>query len=634
MSKSNVVHFGRVVRRDPSRALSRRVVYGSVHSAGTYEEILHGHPGAYNGMLQVRMTFANSEPRVIEVDEETPEEYIFRRRCESVIDTMIFDDNPNTGLPSIMEHLSSAITMGASVFELRWGDVLSLCPIPLYTITSWERAGVYLVPKQGRVQIPPERLVGVTPVDLAGPEGIGVLRPIVFLFELWKQTLQDMGVRAGKEAGGIIGTQSEMTGEDAAEQTQIALDQFAYGEIASILMPHGYTATQAQLPPASNNLQLIEYCDQQIRQLVDETVTSLVTSDTGNRALGETLSDGDDASRRGKLEYCTRKFGEQLFGALALQWGFEGRVPRLTIIEDADDPQARLRSMRDSVDITGWFDSDRDEARRLAGLEPIESAGGEIDINPQPALLARDEFDVPDVVDVKDLIRGRVDDELRLSARVSSIAQSYRPRIIAAANDEEALKSLESSFLAEVEVVVRDYADIRREKAFRWGERYIERYERMIDVEDLNPSDPVFDAAKFEAAATERVRAQTERSAKTIWNRVSGEALEQVAARTENEQVPPTRITPKGLAAAAASVGHIAEQAGRLSGVASQGARTGFAVVGAWRVSFEDSKRCDVCTARTGVFHPAGNLPQLPDPDCEGGAERCRCGLMPVIRRV
>src|SRR5699024_11579324 len=142
------------------------------------------------------------------------------------------------------------------------GDVLSSCPIPLYTIASWERVGVYLTPKQNRVQIPPERLVRVTPVDFAGPEGIGVLRPIVFLFELWKQTLQDMGVRAGKEAGGIIGTQSEMTGEDAAEQTQIALDQFAYGEIASILMPHGYTATQAQLPPASNNLQLIEYCDQ------------------------------------------------------------------------------------------------------------------------------------------------------------------------------------------------------------------------------------------------------------------------------------------------------------------------------------------------------------------------------------
>lgn len=643
--QSNITYLqgmgdARSARRDPSAALSRRVVFGSAWRAGVYDEILHGHPAAYNGMLQVLMSFAGSSPHVEAVSDESAEESVFRQRCERAFDTAIFDDNPNTDASDILSHLASAVLYGAAVFEIRWdAGVLSICPIPLHSISRWEVIGPYRVPVQGDndAPIPPERLVRVTIGEFAGPEGIGVLRPIVFLFELWKQTLQDMGVRAGKENGGLIVTQDRATPQDALVSAQENLDKFTYGEVGSLILPPGYTSQQVTLPPASSNLQLVEYCDQQIRQLVDETLTSLITSDTGNRALGDALAEDNERALRNKLEYCVTKFGQQLFGAIAMQWDYAGRLPRMTTVQHADNPDARLNQMRQNAMITGWYDADRDEARRVAGLPPISEAGAVVEIQgPAPMMLAKrlvkmDEL--PDVVDVSDLVMGRRRDEEALSNSIFAIAQSYRPDIIDAHRNDNAdeLVSLHADFVNDVKRAVDDFISTRRRKAYAFGKRYIQRYSELIDIDELQESDPLFDPGIFERAATERAAKQAEESAETIWNRVEGEVREQVAVR---DDVQPTRITPNGLAQSAHAAGHTAEQAGRMSGVASEGARVGLVVVGAWRVSFEDGNRCDVCTARTGVFWPADNLPQLPDPDCEGGVARCRCGLMPVLRRI
>lgn len=624
----------RTARRDPSSVLSRRVVYGSTVRAGVYEEIIHAHPDAFAGYLQIRMAFSSSTPRVVAVEDETTIERVFRLRCEEILSRAIFDDVDSTNIFDALEHLADAIIMGAAVFEATWreGSVLSIAPIPLPTITDWKMQGGVRCPVQGRILVTPDRLVRVTPIESAGPEGIGVLRPLVFLFDLWKQSLQDIGVRSGKENGGILVTQSQRTDQMAAERAQEVLDAFTYGETANGILPNGYEITQSTLPPPSNKLQVIEYFDQKIRALMDDTLTSLVSSNKGSRALGDSIAEDGDASQDAKLEYCVSRFGRQLFSVIARALNYDGRLPSYTTLSSAADPAERLRSLRENATITGWFDSDRNEARALAGLEPIERAGEEIDLMPTMSLLARDEDDIPDVVDVEDLIRGRKIDEENLWMDIWEISRELRDEAISilSADPDNDLQELREPFINACVGVIDRFIERRRDKAFAWGRRYIERYRSMIEVEPLRGDDPVFDAAAFEIEAAERVAKMEFQSSSTVFNRVIGEVKEMQA----NGEIMPTRITPKGLGKESAAAGHVAEQAGRMSGVAAEGARSGLAVVGAWRVSFEDGNRCDVCTRRTSVFHPANALPQLPDPECEGGADSCRCGLMPVLRRV
>lgn len=624
----------RLARRDPSHTLSRRVVYGTQVRAGEYEEIIHAHPDAYTGYLSIRLAFASSSPRVVPVGDETAVERVFRLRCEEILSSVIFDGVRSTSISDALEHLADAIVMGSAVFETTWrdGDVLSISPIPLPTITRWVMQGDVRCPVQGQNMVEPHRLVRVTPIESAGPEGIGVLRPMVYLFGLWKQSLQDIGIRSGKENGGVIATQSERTDQAAAVAAQENLDAFSYGETANAILPPDYTIQQVTLPPASNKLEVIEYFDQKIRALMNDTLTSLVSSDKGSRALGDSISEDAKSSEDERLEYCVSRFGRQLFSCIAFALNYDGRLPVYTTKSGASDPVSRLQVLRDNAIITGWYDADREEARSLAGLQSIEHAGAEIDLTPQQIMLARDGDDIPDIVGIEDLIRGRKMDEENLWLDIWEIAQVLRREAIRALGEDpnDDLQHMRDPFLVACVDAIEEFAETRRRKAFAFGKRYIERYRQMMDVDPLNGTEPVFDASAFEAEAVERIAKMERQSAETIFNRVVGE----VKTMAANGEILPTQITIKGLGEEAGAAGHVAEQAGRMSGVAAEGARVGLVVVGAWRVSFEDGDRCGVCTSRTSKFYDVNNLPQLPDPECEGSARRCRCGLMPVMRRV
>ena len=135
----------------------------------------------------------------------------------------------------------------------------------------------------------------------------------------------------------------------------------------------------------------------------------------------------------------------------------------------------------------------------------------------------------------------------------------------------------------------------------------------------------------------ERIGARIDISADEIANRVQGE-VEQAWASGQARRDWSTRITPQGLSRSALSIGNALESEGRVA-AASGSASSSLVVVEVVRTSVLDNNRCGVCADRDGTTY---RFPEqrdeyeadpLPDPGCDGGASRCRCGWLVVWGR-
>lgn len=150
--------------------------------------------------------------------------------------------------------------------------------------------------------------------------------------------------------------------------------------------------------------------------------------------------------------------------------------------------------------------------------------------------------------------------------------------------------------------------------------------------------------ASFQAAADKEfalAAAATQKAAEIVADRVQGE-VEQAILGGANMAKWETRITPAGLMASTLQPRNMVESAARASGYAQMPAAlasTGKAPLVPNRVirsSINDENRCSVCEQMDGKEYKVadfvvGNdlqLPPLPDPDCLGGAGRCRCGYI------
>lgn len=638
--------------REPSRTLTQRILSGTENVAGVYDEIVHGHPDAMKGLLDMRVRFAQTTVRVAAVDDEDGGEALFRERCERVVASLIFDLRESSSISDAIEYLADSVVYGASVYEVTWTrdvyglPVVNLSPIPLQNISDWEEVAgrpvpVVMVDGQ-RTVIPSDRLIHIVPIAGAGPQGIGILRPLVFPYELWKQTLEDMGVRAGKEAGGII-VQSTTPAVDDAQVESVIRDaaSFARGELVAWLVPDGFEASVAELPLASSKLEIVEYCDQKIRSMFDDALSSLVSSDKGSRALGDAVAESSSEDEAQTIEYLIARFGRMLFAHVAKAYEYRGRRPALTgIPEERNDSDSLVRAMRRAAGLTGWYEADRDDIRSRLGMATVDVAGRKLSVGVEDSLMMSREKsgdgDPPDIVDTPGLIEGRNADEERLRDTLGKLADRLRFSAIGMMDDgilsEDERASLERDYMPAILDAIHAYADRRREKAYNWGERLRDRAQSSglvesskVDAKGLGEA--LRDALLRSASRTDEM---AEVQARTLFQRVVGEVESDYSARGTTDGFE-TRITDRGLAEGAAGVGHAAEQDGRMEGAADAASDTGLVLIGAWRASFEDGNRCSICKSKSQVFHPIDNLPNLPDPECKGTASRCRCGLVPVF---
>ena len=139
--------------------------------------------------------------------------------------------------------------------------------------------------------------------------------------------------------------------------------------------------------------------------------------------------------------------------------------------------------------------------------------------------------------------------------------------------------------------------------------------------------------AQFAKAA-----ALTQVAAETIANRVGGEISDALLGGADASKWK-SRITPLGLADSARASRNQVEGAARVATYADTPEAKGVVPSLLIRSSIPDGSRCSICAERDGeevkmAGNPDAEIPELPDPDCLGGANRCRCGWFVVYGKV
>ena len=139
--------------------------------------------------------------------------------------------------------------------------------------------------------------------------------------------------------------------------------------------------------------------------------------------------------------------------------------------------------------------------------------------------------------------------------------------------------------------------------------------------------------AQFAKAA-----ALTQVAAETIANRVGGEISDALLGGADASKWK-SRITPLGLADSARASRNQVEGAARVATYADAPEAKGVVPSLLIRSSIPDGSRCSICAERDGeevnmAGNPDAEIPELPDPDCLGGANRCRCGWFVVYGKV
>ena len=148
--------------------------------------------------------------------------------------------------------------------------------------------------------------------------------------------------------------------------------------------------------------------------------------------------------------------------------------------------------------------------------------------------------------------------------------------------------------------------------------------------------------ASMSSAQFAQAAALTQTAAETITNRVQTE-VENALLAGASAATWVSRITPLGLLDSARDSRNMVEAAARTATYAQAPTAVGAVPTFVVRSSIPDGKRCSICAAadtgervRVSDYVTKGvglELPPLPDPNCLGGAGRCRCGWFAIYSR-
>ena len=135
-----------------------------------------------------------------------------------------------------------------------------------------------------------------------------------------------------------------------------------------------------------------------------------------------------------------------------------------------------------------------------------------------------------------------------------------------------------------------------------------------------------------------RAAALTQMAAETIANRVGTEVSDALLGGADPAKWK-SRITPLGLADSARAARNQVEAAARIATYADTPEAKGVVPSLLIRSSIPDGNRCSICAERDGeevnmAGDPDVEIPELPDPECLGGPNRCRCGWFVVYGKV
>lgn len=642
--------------RDPKRDLRAAELFGRRGEAGDYDGLLYGDAGVLEKATRMANLFATLNIRIEPVPSETAAEQAFRERAQEALDTCRAAGDDTSSLGDMTRGLVDVILRGFAAWdvwfeeapETPWGFRLMQQKIHASTVDKWlfddfgRVSGLVQATPNGTVEIGIDRLALVTMWADEGPQGISMLRPLLFPFEIKKQILFESGRRASVAAGASVVTQGPHSDEEQAVSVLDAVDAMMAGDVSSVLLPDGYAHTTVDLPAFSESDTLIRYSDEQVSKVFDDLLSSLATKTQGSRALGEELASESDWSYQVMLNSLIALFGRQLVGFIARSVGYTGRIPTLVVSEESLSDSGDILDDADKVSrLVGLREGDEQILRERAGLPPIADSGARIE-QPQAAqaFFARpdDSDKIPEGYDADvewaRMARDRAAAEDRYYSLLSAAVEELRAEFRAGTAEE-------SVWLPRLAEINYDYYIARRSAmadAVRREAASQAKRGAVIEV-DADPSTWERIAARgtelmqgLASVYDDRLARMSQLAAYELWTRLAVEHRQiDVLSRTDL----PEQTSVRSLGDPAIQAGRTAEQLGRFEGAASMSS-SGLAPVRLYRSGFEDTRRCEHCERWAGHVidlgvTPIESIPALPDPGCHGSVRRCRCGWLVVF---
>jgi hypothetical protein len=676
-----------VPTRETTAALFPKILRGQTGGGGQLDRMERGHPRIGAGCERLALGVAARRPVLAGADDETPRERQFRELVQRIAIDEVFVDahNGSRGWGRLARPLSQYWTRGTSLFELRFTDAqgatyegfgtldglgLEVYPIHVSSVTEWvtestasdRLAGIVQgTSSRGGVSIPIADLVHLQHGGAVGEwEGVSILRPLVFLFERWASILM-AAEKNSHLAGGLIVAAQPMSA-DAQDSDSVVVSLNSLG-LPYMMLPQGYATADIDIRYPSGTAPspdaTLTYIDSQIDQVFGDALQSLGFAAHGSRALGESMEDAGDWQSTAQLVELYSAYVSRVCAWIAERVSYLGRMPRVTLGEDAADADA------DRVDVLGpavsqglitWTVDDEARLRESLGMQPLRadavsnapaalsecgcgSCGTVTFAEPMQAVIGADgiPFESPVAlvgvetqVEWASIDRSRAALDAAFDAEIARLADTHRADTWAALRDgwqpgerEEVRQRARDRYFAAIE----RYANATRGVVTEHAAREMERQARgnLPTVEgEAQALPPLPD--------TERVRASI--AAEEMASRVQSE-VEQAWAAGVPRQSFASRLTVAGLTRPGKAVGNAIESTGRLEAARNLAARNpGLVIKAVVRSSVRDRNRCQVCKDRHGTQY---ELPRqmaefeampLPDPDCLGTALRCRCGWL------
>jgi hypothetical protein len=679
--------------REPVAEYRPDALYGAGGLPGIIDEMAQGHPKIARALADMGAVLGSLALQLDPVPGETWQDAELRRAIEAHLPLMAVDaEDGMIGLPGVMTSLLTWYTHGLYVAELRWVDIgaglqVEAFPVHPSSIQEWRRDGgnrlafIRQQTQEGAADIPADRLLWIQRGGVPGQYGgTGWLRPLAAPFGLWRALMTLTRRNVALHGGTVEVREKPGATETARRAVSEALTAWQVEGAPWVVSPHGTELVFHA--PGSGSLDItgmLAHLDSYIDTACGQAAQSLAQAAHATRALGEVLSDSSEDIASREMHLLLQQWMGGLARWMSRELGIPGRAPVLTLAAPPMEREAEadipaIVAAQGAGLLGTWTPADAAAMRDRLGLpqldappaadaatmsEPSCGCGqcGPVRMGARPKVEVQDAtgrivYAPRPLVGVERFVawgdtrdeRARLDAEL--ARALEATANDHRAELRRALDSGAragALEDIRTRYTERYREVIEDAAARMRDAVQRWTIEEADRQERAPGLPDARrPLAPGETAGLTRAAgdALQRLTTGVELAAQDIAQRVQGElerwwlaggawsAFEsRVALDLPARQVMQTVESDARVWTAAEM-----EQ----TGVADS---MGLQIVGVLRTSVNDGSRCTRCEAKDGTeYDLPGQTAQwesdpVPDPLCEGTAERCRCGWLVVWGR-
>ena len=678
--------------REPNDQLSPAIVRGSGGGTGVYDEIEAGHPKVADAYARLASSLATMP---VEWALDDPD-----AREQMVIDdlTALWEgcgadfENEISGPGSVLQQAVTYWSRGSCTFALRWVDSqttgrrflsfdgldIEAYPVHPSSILRWNAnrvgklEGITQQTYSGSATIPRCDIVTCARMAVPGQfEGTSMSRPLVFLFERWKNIWMSSERNAWMQAGLITLNEPPGAGSDDRARANAALQDWMYGAAPYLILPDGWSV-QFDAPADADMMPQIEKIDAYVDGTLGNQVAALSYAAHATRSLGEVLSEEQSRDASREIETFLGLFGSQFAAWVCNQIGYDGRLPRLQIVSNEvdADPADTVGTLAAAVGagLLTWMPEDEQGLRMDLGLRTAAEA-----------VAMSDQGCGCDSVSMRDAPGVQVIGADGRPWTAPAALEGVEVFVTWADNDDER-RGMDQALNDALEVVAN------RHRAATWkalrdgwqpGEaaavlnKFLPQYRAAMetygrDIAMMVSRWTVEEAVRQgEADGTPRRRSmeastalfsQVRDAADQRMNRAASGlmmAAEETARRVQSDVetawrsgIPRRSFAPTftALASPARPSAQLIESEGRVAAAADmavggEAESLGLEPARVVRTSVMDRRRCGHCA---NLSQTTFNLPEelarweampLPDPGCAGGAARCRCGWLVEWRR-